>query len=330
MNPKNLLNLSRLIPFFAISALPITGVAQLSVATHSAIVRDGAKAWVLRVNGSGADVQTGMTAPRHAVNFRDRNGAAFRWPRLPLSFARWQGRWLVVNGTDAVYEFGADGTFVKSTPLPVAATDVVASDDCVWIYRSAAGVAVYVATKDLQFGVVRSQSATPGLDASQMAINAIRLLAAAPSTTLLYTHLVGPPILHHLKASGGHSQTPLAYRRTTRRASLTKADVNVNELEYSAPARDIVPISAVRVLVLRNLEDEPGPKGTVPFVGRRADLYRLPDGAHLGTATFPEPARWLLRAQDGAVTAIARSGRIIEARIAKPLPGAIVPIERGR
>jgi hypothetical protein len=109
------------------------------------------------------------------------------------------------------------------------------------------------------------------------------------------------------------------------RAARRESPPEVDQLAYSSPARDIVAISAEQFLVLRNLEDEPrGGGATEPFVGRRADLYRATDGAHVSTAMFPEPMRWLLRISRNSVIAVARSGRIVEAKLGPASPGAIL------
>jgi hypothetical protein len=308
---------------FCVQALP---GAQLSVATHAAILREGSTAWLLRVDGAGLDTQLGSGEPRPAIEFREKSGAVFRWPRTPGSFARWDGGWLVVNGDRALYRFTAGGIFAGRIPVSIMVTDIVSANGRLWIYSAAPDASLLVAETGLEFRPVPGRNTRDELSAVQKALDAIIIVAAGQRQSFLYTHLIGPPTLYHVTRTG-RTQTSLAYRRTSRRAALTEARTGTAELDYSSPARDLLVTSADEVLVLRNLEDEPKAGGvkTEPFVGRRADVYRLPDGAHMGTATFAETVRWLLRVSGKSVVAIARSGRIVEARIGQPLAGSILP-----
>jgi hypothetical protein len=297
---------------------------KLSVATHIAIVRNGEAAWLLRVGGDGIDVQEGKVAPKHLLSLRQPDGTPFRWKREPTSFARLSREWLFVNGTNTLHRFSEDGRYVSGVSLAISPTDVIVLSGKVWLYSAGPDGALLVGDTRLQFRSIPRPNTRASLSSVQRAVDAILIVAAGPREGLLYTHLIGPPILHYLSETD-RREFPLAYRRTARRASLTAGEAGADQFAYSSPARDILSTSPETLLVLRNLEDEPakGHGQFQPYIGRRADVYRMLDGAHLGTATFDEPIRWLLRISKNAVVAIARSGRVVEEPIGKPIAGEI-------
>jgi hypothetical protein len=285
--------------------------------------RSSDSAVFLEESGETLFVQSGLEPPKTLLRL-----TLPRPPiRRPSAIALWRSEWLAANGSDKLLRFSSEGHFLGDRTLPGSISELVTAGDVLWIHGlGARGVAEFWSSRD---GVRFDAAPVSGRPVAKNTISAVvegqAVLAGRPDGVLLVGYLIGPPTLYRLSLDRRVETWKLAYRRSAERAGLEAYRNDRQELtDYSAPVRDLVANSDGTVLVLRNREDRRGGKKQLEIeVGQRVDQYAS-DGAHIGTASFGETIRWILRSRGKEIVALTREGRVLHAPIGPPQPGGLV------
>ena len=308
------------------AASPHSRGDQPHVTYFRAVARTPTQTFLLDEQGESVYAHRGGSTVNEVAKFRTSDGKAWSWGKMPMSFASWHGDFLVVNGTNVLERFAADGRHSKRVSLPVTATGIVSTAKAVWLYSglpSFQGARFWRSTDGEAFSPLNVPLTAHG-DVRSRLLQLQIVFASDADGTLYFARSIGEPVVHKRLADGKDQRVTVAYTRSRERSRATGYVNGKNDLTtYSLPVADLFIDARGRLVVTRNREDGPGDDGrSQAWLRRRVDLYD-PRGRHTATATFPVTIRTVLRIEDAVVIAATNDGRIIRARLGAPEPGGI-------
>jgi hypothetical protein len=293
------------------------------------VTHQQSEVWLLSEDGRAVYTQAGSAPPVVAARLTDAAGKPFSWgTRPPSAMARWKKEWLLVDGSNTLFRFAADGRAKGTARLPAAATSIFASPQRLWFYNglmSAGSRRIWGSSDAVTFEAV-PLTLIDESSKSDRVLGTQLVFAPGTGDDFLYAHLIGKAIVHRVVA-GRHQQTlATAFSRSARRDALTAWDATQPSLEhYSSPVGEIVPLGDGGLLILRNREDIRSANGrTTPVYRLHVDHYGR-DHRHLASAVFPEPVRTILRDEGKRVTALTLTGKVVSSAWQKPMSGVIIP-----
>lgn len=288
------------------------------------IAREGADVWLLPEEGDAIYLQRGLLAPHRAFALTV-HGRPHRWANHPTGIAIVSGELWIASGSRTIEVFDIHGVERRVIVAPAAVTQIVASNQLVWVYddlpQPATSRLYY--TKDR--GAVFSAVPFPTDEGASVLAKLLttQLIFGAGTNKLFLAHMIGPPAIEEYGPSGRERSFDVAYIRTaTRDALRAYRSGNSEPTEYSAPVRDLYVTTDDHVLVLRNREDIRTGARFGTEQGRRVDRYD-PGRRHVATAVLPDRARFILRGTVRSVTVLTDAGAVVERPFGPPVEGRI-------